>query len=318
MTAIQRVTDWFWGDMIPTLHHTASLRMVGTPFTYTDIFAQLEENPAYDVLRYPAIKPDGTALWGNRWSLEKLEERKVEIGSMKFTREYLCVPISTNTMLFDPAHIAECKCKDSRLHSSAREGYRYYIGYDPAISAKGDYTVMMVIEVDDDMNKQVVHMLRAKGLDFREHINHIMNLCKRFQPEIVMIETNTFAKAFAMELKNISDFPVREFTMSRKKKEEIILNLQMNIDNHKLVLPMKDETSRAVTKLIEQELGAFGINANGKIEGVGAHDDIVIALALANYATKQFSDTFIDIDSGSLFNPESSPTNVGGGIYGIN
>jgi hypothetical protein len=318
MTAIQRVTDWFWGDMIPTLHHTASLRMVGTPFTYTDIFAQLEENPAYDVQRYPAIKQNGEALWGNRWDLEKLEARKMEIGSMKFTREYLCVPISTNTMLFDPSHINECKDREARLHSSAREGYRYYIGYDPAISANGDYTVMMVIEVDDDMNKQVVHMFRAKGLDFREHITHIMNLCKRYQPEIVMIETNTFAKAFAMELKNISDFPVREFTMSRKKKEEIILNLQMNIDNHKLVLPMKDETSRGVTKLIEQELGAFGINANGKIEGVGAHDDIVIALALANYATKQFSDTFIDIDGSSLFNPSPTPKNIGGGIYGIN
>ena len=318
MTGIQRVTDWFWGDMIPTLHHTAALRMVGTPFTYTDIFAQLEENPAYDVQRYPAIKQDGSALWGNRWNLEKLEERKMEIGSMKFTREYLCIPISTNTMLFDPNHINECKNRDARLHASAREGYRYYIGYDPAISANGDYTVMMVIEVDDDMNKQVVHMFRAKGLDFREHIQHIMELCRRYRPEIVMIETNTFAKAFAMELKNISDFPVREFTMSRKKKEEIILNLQMNIDNHKLVLPMKDETSRGVTQLIEQELGAFGINANGKIEGVGAHDDIVIALALANYATKQFSDTFIDIDGSSLFNPSPTPQNIGGGIYGIN
>ena len=260
----------------------------------------------------------GLHLWGNRWDLEKLEARKMEIGSMKFTREYLCVPISTNTMLFDPSHINECKDREARLHSSAREGYRYYIGYDPAISANGDFTVMMVIEVDDDMNKQVVHMFRAKGLDFREHITHIMNLCKRYQPEIVMIETNTFAKAFAMELKNISDFPVREFTMSRKKKEEIILNLQMNIDNHKLVLPMKDETSRGVTKLIEQELGAFGINANGKIEGVGAHDDIVIALALANYATKQFSDTFIDIDGSSLFNPSPTPKSIGGGIYGIN
>ena len=318
IAAIQRVTDWFWGDMIPTLHHTASLRMVGTPFTYTDIFAQLEENPAYDVLRYPAIKADGTALWGNRWSLDKLEERKMEIGSMKFTREYLCVPISTNTMLFDPEHIKACQNKYASLHSSAREGYRYYIGYDPAISANGDYTVMMVIEVDEDMNKQVVHMLRAKGLDFREHITHIMNLCKRFQPEIVMIETNTFAKAFAMELKNISDFPVREFTMSRKKKEEIILNLQMNIDNHKLVLPMQDETSRAVTAQIIQELGAFGINANGKIEGVGAHDDIVIALALANYATKQFSDTFLDIDGSSLFNPEGATQITGGGIFGVN
>ena len=318
MTGIQRVTDWFWGDMIPTLHHTAALRMVGTPFTYTDIFAQLEENPAYDVQRYPAIKQDGSALWGNRWDLDKLEERKMEIGSMKFTREYLCIPISTNTMLFDPNHINECKDREARLHASAREGYRYYIGYDPAISANGDYTVMMVIEVDDDMNKQVVHMFRAKGLDFREHIQHIMELCRRYRPEIVMIETNTFAKAFAMELKNISDFPVREFTMSRKKKEEIILNLQMNIDNHKLILPMKDETSREVTKLIEQELGAFGINANGKIEGVGAHDDIVIALALANYATKQFSDTFIDIDGSSLFNPSPTPQNIGGGIYGIN
>tara|TARA_R110002020_G_scaffold64632_3_gene171462 strand:+ start:970 stop:2388 length:1419 start_codon:yes stop_codon:yes gene_type:complete len=318
VAAIQRVTDWFWGDMIPTLHHTASLRMVGTPFTYTDIFAQLEENPAYDVLRYPAVKPDGSALWPNRWSLEKLDERKMEIGSMKFTREYLCVPISTNTMLFAPEHIKACKNAYARLHSSAREGYRYYIGYDPAISADGDYTVMLVIEVDDDMNKQVVHMLRAKGLDFREHINHIMNLCKRYRPEIVMIETNTFAKAFAMELKSISDFPVREFTMSRKKKEEIILNLQMNIDNHKLVLPMQDEVSRSVTALIVQELGAFGINVHGKIEGVGAHDDIVIALALANYATKQFSDTFLDIDGSSLFNPEGTTQVTGGGIFGIN
>ena len=91
----------------------------------------------------------------------------------------------------------------------------------------------------------------------------------------------------------------------------------MNIDNHKIVLPMRDETSKGVTKLIEQELGAFGINANGKIEGVGAHDDIVIALALANYATKQFSDTFMDIDS-SIFNPSSTPQPIGGGIYGIN
>jgi hypothetical protein len=93
----------------------------------------------------------------------------------------------------------------------------------------------------------------------------------------------------------------------------------MNIDNHKLVLPMGDETSRSVTKLIEQELGAFGINANGKIEGVGAHDDIVIALALANYATKQFADTFIDIDDNGMFNQK--PTGIqqiGSGIYGIN
>ena len=247
-----------------------------------------------------------------------LEERKVEIGSSKFTREYLCVPISTNTMLFAPDAIKACKNPYASLESVAREGFQYYIGYDPAISANGDYTVMMVLEVDENMNKQVVHMFRAKGLDFREHINHIMELCRRYKPEIVMIETNTFAKAFAMELKNISDFPVKEFTMSRKKKEEIILNLQMNIDNGKIILPTQNEKSKSVTNAITQELGAFGINAHGKIEGVGAHDDIVIALALANYATKTFTDAFIDIDSGGLFNSPTVSPRKGGGFYGIN
>mgnify|MGYP004360771483 FL=1 len=135
-----------------------------------------------------------------------------------------------------------------------------------------------------------------------------------------MIETNTFAKAFAMELKSISDFPVREFTMSRKKKEEIIVNLQMNVENHKIIFPMKNAESKNVTKSIIQELSAFGINVNGKIEGVGAHDDIVIALALANYATKTFNDAFIDIDDEGFFNDSQPNTlpHLGGGIYGIN
>ena len=53
----------------------------------------------------------------------------------------------------------------------------------------------------------------------RDNQIQLISKIRRYRPEIVMIETNTFAKAFAMELKNISDFPVREFTMSRKKKE---------------------------------------------------------------------------------------------------
>ena len=134
-----------------------------------------------------------------------------------------------------------------------------------------------------------------------------------------MIETNTFAKAFAMELKNISDFPVKEFTMSRKKKQEIILNLQMNIDNHKIVFPYGNEESINVCRQLIQELEAFGINHNGKIEGVGAHDDMVISLALANYATKKFSDVFTLLDDEGIFNNGSSTMPyIGGGIRGIN
>jgi hypothetical protein len=262
-----------------------------------------------NVRRYPAINQAGEALWPGRWDKDKLEQRKLEIGSSKFTREYLCIPISTNTMLFDPEHVEACKDRDAVLTSTrTSDDLRYFIGYDPAISANGDWTVMTVLEVDDDMNKKIVQIFRAQGLDFREHIMHIMDLCRRYQPETVMIETNTFAKAFAME-----------FTMSRKKKQEIILNLQMNIDNHKIVFPYGNEESQSVCRQLIQELEAFGINHNGKIEGVGAHDDMVISLALANYATKKFSDVFTLLDDEGIFNNGSpSMPYIGGGIRGIN
>ncbi len=318
VAAIQRVTDWFWGDMIPTLHHTATLRMVGTPFTYTDIFAALEENPEYDVQRYPAINETGDALWPSRWDIDSLEKRRREIGSSKFTREYLCIPISSNTMLFGKEFIDKSKDRTSKLsYHGNTEAFKYYIGYDPSLSADGDYTVMMVIEVDEDMNKKVVWMVREKNMDFRSHITRITDLCERYKPEVVMIETNTFAKSFAMELRDISDFPVKEFTMHRKKKEEIILNLQMNLENNKIILPYADEKAKGVSDAIIQELEAFGISSTGKIEGLGAHDDIVIALALANHATKSFNDAFIDIDSSGLFGTPARQ-DFGGGIYGIN
>ena len=80
-----------------------------------------------------------------------------------------------------------------------------------------------------------------------------------------------------------------------------------------------------MSNAIIQELEAFGISSTGKIEGLGAHDDAVIALALANHATKSFNDAFVDIGSEGIFGDSVSPqqfvlnrSNFGGGIYGIN
>ena len=94
----------------------------------------------------------------------------------------------------------------------------------------------------------------------------------------------------------------------------------MNLENDKIIFPYADDAAKGVSNAIIQELEAFGISTQGKIEGLGAHDDCVIALALANYATKSFNDAFIDVDVDGLFssNLVSSRTNMGGGIHGIN
>ena len=321
VSGIQKVTDWFFGDMIPTLHHTSKLRMIGTPFTYTDIFSQLEENEAYTVNKYPCLNSLNEPLWPERWDYDALMQRKAEIGSLKFTREYLCVPISTGTALFNPEFVAKCKNKDYVLKLSNRKdkGYKYYVGVDPAISTDGDYNVVVVLEVDDEMNKTVVHVDRAKNVEFRENLNKLKIIGKIFEPEQILYETNTFAKAFTQELRNISDLNVKDFDTTRRKKQEIILNLQMNIENGKIRFPYGDNNSRQMTNVLVEELSMFSITDSGRLEGVGAHDDLVMGLALANAATQGAAESFILLDDLDIFDTKPRPQQQGGlGLMGIN
>ena len=302
MTGIQKVTDWFYGDMIPTLHHTASLRVIGTPFSYTDIYQQLAENPAYTVNTYPCLNALNEPLWPERWNYDALMARKAEVGSMMFTREYMCVPISTGTSLFSTEHMENAKNKDLVLKPLKREGYKYFIGIDPAISTDGDYNVITVIEMDSDENKSIVYIDRAKNVQFRENIQKVKLLGQVFRPEVILFETNTFAKSFTQELRQVADLNVHDFNTTRRKKQEVILNLQMTLENGKLSFPYGNEESRKVSSLLIEELSMFAITERGKFEGIGAHDDMVMSLALANAATYQANDNFILLDDLGLFN----------------
>ena len=309
ISGIQKVTDWFFGDLTPAIHHTAKIRIIGTPFSYTDIYQQLAENEAYTYNVYPCLNALNEPLWAERWDYDSLMERKKEMGSLLFTREYMCVPISTGTSLFNPEYIDRAKNKDLILKPLKRDGYRYFVGIDPAISTNGDYNVITVIEVDDDENKSVVYVDRAKNVQFRDNIDKVKMINHIFQPEGILFETNTFAKSFTQELRNVADVNVHDFDTTRRKKQEIILNLQMSLENGKMHFPYGNEESRRVTTALSEELSMFAINENGKFEGVGAHDDMVMSLALANAATYKTTDKFILLDDMGIFNETNSSRN---------
>ena len=262
-----------------------------------------------------------TPLWPARWDHDALMQRKAEIGSLKFTREYLCIPVSTGTALFTQTYLEDAKNRDAILKLGHRKdkGYKYYVGVDPAISTDGDYNVIMVLEVDDEKNKTIVHVDRAKNVQFRENIDKLRLIGKIFEPEVVLYETNTFAKAFTQELRSVSDLNVRDFDTTRRKKQEIILSLQMNFENAKIHLPYGDNNSRRMTSALIEELSMFSITESGKFEGVGAHDDLVMALALANAASLVASEAFMLLDDMEIFDgAETPPLGVPQGIMGLN
>ena len=297
------ISTWFYTALLPVLHHTAQLCIVGTPFSYTDLYQELKGLNGYWVNEYPAISDTtGEPLWPERWSLEALQTRRGEMTSIAFTREYLCKPIASDSSLFPPEMTDPCKDTDYSLvfNPDFGEDLNYYIGWDPAISPdrKADYTCMVVIAMDENRHKRIVWMHHEKGMTFNAQIDKIVELNARYNPVIVELETNNFAQAFHKVLKEISDLPIKPFTMSRMRKEAIIHTLQLHFEQQHLIIPYKEEgaTHRHMNTLLN-ELSMFTMLPNGKMESLGRHDDTVIALALAVQATKEYKDNIVVLDS---------------------
>jgi hypothetical protein len=302
-TQLKSVAQWFYTALLPVLHHTAQLCIVGTPFSFTDLYAELKGLKGYEVREYPAINErTGDPLWPERWNLDALNSRRNEMTSIAFTREYLCQPLSSEESLFPEEMIANAKDDSLSLsyYPDPDEHFNYYIGWDPAISAnrKADYTCMMVIAMDENRHKRVIHTHHEKGMDFSSQIDKIIELNARFNPVIIELETNNFAVAFNQVLKEISDLPIKPFNMSRMKKEALIHTLQLHFEQGHLAIPFKDEgsTLRHMNNLIT-ELSTFTMLENGRMESLGAHDDMVIALALSVQATKEYRDNIVILDA---------------------
>jgi hypothetical protein len=81
----------------------------------------------------------------------------------------------------------------------------------------------------------------------------------------------------------------------------------MNFENGKINLPYGDNNSRKMTSMLIEELSMFSITDSGKFEGVGAHDDLVMALALANAASQTATEAFILLDDMEIFGEPEKP-----------
>lgn len=301
-TELQRVASWFYEVLVPTLHHTAKLMIVGTPFTPTDLYTELESRDGYLVETYPAIKPNGEALWPERWDLEALDARRKDMPAIAFTREYLCEPIDDVSSLFPSGIVQSCRDPHSTLidRAEGEEDDQYFIGWDPAISSdrQADYTVMLVVRrpASNPELLEVVHVVRKKGMEFRAQIMEIQKLNSRFRPEVIELEANHFQRVFATELRADTDLPIKTFISTKQKRESLLMGLVLRFEREQMRLPYGDERSREVISELERELLMFGMSRKGKLESIGKHDDFVIALALANWATTEFRERIIDLD----------------------
>jgi hypothetical protein len=90
----------FYGEILSIVEPGGYLIVSGTPFFFTDLYYDIEKDKRFKSFVYPGIYPDGSILAPERHTFKYLMEMKESMGSLIFSREILCVPVSDSSTIF--------------------------------------------------------------------------------------------------------------------------------------------------------------------------------------------------------------------------
>jgi hypothetical protein len=320
----QQIEDFLDMNVQPTLTvRKGQLILVGTPKSESDIFSTIQSrikedsNTSWKMYKFPAIIDYDNKILQcpDRFSWDDLMQKRLSMGPLKFAREYQLEFFNRDSSLFPAIYIDRAKEKGSEMSLLDKDDKRgnqwsFIAGVDVARSGavSADFSVMIIIAFNNVTNqKQVVHVWRKKGLKISEQAEQIASICKDFNHPFVLVEKNNMGQDMIEELADKWNVNVDAFTTGGQgqKKEELIRFLITAFEHEQIVLPMGDGVSREMTGIIEDELSKFCSSVspagNEVYEGKGAHDDCVMALAIANKATQSFGSPFAisDFSKGS-------------------
>ena len=139
---IEKANTWFNKVLFPTLYPWGGIIVIGTRWSYADLYSDLLEKWDNSVLK--AIDK-GKVLWAEYWPLTKLEKRREEIGTIIFNCQYQN----------DPSDMEGDLLKGEWLHpwdSPPRPTCEYYAAIDPSMG-EYDYFGIAIGAFDRVWNK---------------------------------------------------------------------------------------------------------------------------------------------------------------------
>lgn len=294
-TVRRKQNDYFFNAVSNMLVPGGQLVVIGTPFHSMDLYAEIKSRPAYLYKRFSAIRPDGKPLWPERYSLELLYwKRDADIGPLRFAREFMCEPIADDISLF-PSYLFQGAVEQFQLKLGmprkywAQLGVQIFMGVDFAISAEtqADSTVIWVMGVDPQGNRWIIDIFTGKGMPYRVQKSKLVEYGRRYQPELIFLESNQMQRIFGDELMLDTDLPIKQFHTGVEKHslEKGLPSLRTLLEGRKIRIPRGDERSVRLTNEWIAQMGSF-IFDGGRVQSVGSHDDMPMAMWVCDQAIR--------------------------------
>lgn len=298
-TPYQRDAAWryFVGTLVPM--HASQIIVIGTALHYDDLLHRLRPKPRteeqiaaqtrvpfrFKWVRYQAVDLDaGTCLWPERHGYDELMALR-DFDPILFSREYQNDPRDDASSMFPRTLTDLLKVPEANFLTLYRktEAEAVILGEDLARSeaAGADYTVQIIASYNQATQKRrVLYARRAKGLTFQDQLGWLRDACQRYQVDMAVVEENGFQHWLFQESKRYPETAgkvVGHRTGQEKADlDEGVPALKLAFQNGLWEFPTGDAESEEFFKVWQGELAAFGWK-DGKLQGVGSHDDTVMA-----------------------------------------
>lgn len=311
-TDAQRIQTktWFYEVLNPVLEpNTGQMLVVGTAWHLEDLYHFLMRNPSYDIrLKYDAIvnEEERKVLWEDRFSWKELMDMKVDMGVDSFNKAYRNLILTDENSLFKPEAIEQAKMY-GRARTIKRFQYsldysnwdlgalKVSMGVDLAISQseKADLTALSVIG-ETKTGAKIPLWLEEKRMSFAETQNKIIDLSRRYNPDIIVVETNGYQEALRRDLAQRTSLPIVGYSTGGEKfdPEVGVASISVEFENKKWILPYPD----SVTNENDSNYSPYTVEMIDKLcSGFmsfekGSHTkDIVMATWFANGGLRKLS-----------------------------
>ncbi|MCS7316910.1 MAG: terminase family protein [Candidatus Dojkabacteria bacterium] len=284
----ENIAEDFWVANYPTLSTGGNIIIVSTPNGAAGKFYELwkmairGENNFWKATKIPWNKhPERDQKWK--------EEQLAAMGKVKFAQEHECSFTGSSNTLIDGDILETLNPKKPRffpeegfyIWNPPEEKHVYIVSVDVAKGSNTDFHVANVFDVTFWSNKQKyeqVAIFRRNDISIFEFKNKILEICKRYNNALVIIENNNLGHTIVNNLfyddgyENIwYDYDRQEYGINSniKTKPLALTYFKDDVEKQRLIINSSDMINE-LSYFEEVKTGIFQARV-----GKNFHDDIV-------------------------------------------
>lgn len=181
----KKLKDWLFKACFNCMLPGGQILIIGTVLSQLSLLNDLLESPnGWAKKRYTAyvdgVQEEGHELWPEKRPHEWLKQRKAEIGSHRFSAEYMNDPVSDE--------MAPIKAEQIRFWEELPDQLNCVITVDPAYSedVKADYKVAALVGIDHKNNRYLMHYIRTHS-STGEFMQSILNLYRSNRDRVISL-----------------------------------------------------------------------------------------------------------------------------------